>query len=161
MTKSKLSILFSFFFLIIFVYMAWASTGYNPLAKYFPLFLSILGAVLAFVSVVKDFKEAKVMNTNIEEKQDNKSQEQAWDIPITHDFKVAAKNFLWVLFYFVLIMIIGFILATIIFLVAFLKIRTDFNWIKIILSIGITIGLLFLLAEIMYLKWPSGMLDIL
>lgn len=158
MTKSKLSILFSVILLLLFSCMAWTATGYQPLASYFPLYLSIIGSMLAIINIVVEYRKQYASNTK--ESEEEQQDSMAFDLPVTHKFKAAAINFLWVMVFFALIFLFGFMLAAAIFLIAFFKTRTDYNWFKIGLSVVLTIGVLVLLGDTMGLKFPEGMVQI-
>lgn len=158
MTKEKLSIIFSIILFIVFAIMAWSALGFPKLAMYFPLTLAIVGMVATLINIMVEYRNYR--NNQTIEPEETNSEEIEWDMPVTHSFKAASINFLWFLSYFVLIMIFGFLVATIIFLVLFLKKKTDLNWVKINVATALSIVLLIILGKGIDLKFPPGFIDL-
>jgi flagellar biosynthesis protein FlhB len=159
MTKSKLSLIFSAVLFILFCSMAWTASGFQALASYFPLSLSVIGIFLTLGNMIAESRKLLQHHTQATQEEDQQN-DAAWDIPVTQSFKIAAFNFLWVLCFFAFIFLFGFLIATAIFLMSFLKKRTDFNWTKIALAVFLTIGLLTVLGDAMDLRFPAGIIGI-
>lgn len=158
MTKPKLSFIFSTVLFILFSLMAWRALDYPDLARYFPLFLSMIGMLATLINIFIEYRNFRIHQTKAVE-EEGEEDDIGWDAPVTHSFKAASLNFLWFLLYFILIFVFGFMVATVIFLILFLKRKTDFNWIKITCSLIITTGFLFILGNAMDLKFPPGFIE--
>jgi flagellar biosynthesis protein FlhB len=157
MTKSTLSLIFTVVLFILFCSMAWVASGFQALASYFPLYLSVIGIFLTLANLIAESRKLLHHNTHAAQEEDHQN-DVAWDIPVTQSFKTAATNFLWVLCFFAFIFLFGFMIATALFLISFLKKRTDFNWTKIAMAVFLTIGLLTVLGDAMDLKFPAGII---
>ena len=144
MSKSAYSMLFSVCILFLFSWTAWQAAGFKKLASYFPLYISLIAIVLAVIQVIIEIRKYKA-NTAHEE------QEQS-------GFGNVIQYIAWFVGYSVVIFILGFIIATGVFLVLFLKLETKYSWLKTALSTAVTIILLLLFGELMNLYWPTGLL---
>ncbi|MFA1820053.1 hypothetical protein ACDX78_07660 [Virgibacillus oceani] len=160
MMKSILSLIFSIALFILFCWVFWMSLDFLPLARYFPQTLASIGILLSFINIFSQVRSLLYHKKTemIMEEQDNNNKFDT-EMPVTHDFKVASINFLWLISFFVLIFLFGFKIAAAGFIALFLKIRTDFNSLKIILSVVLTIGLLIFLQEGIALYFPQGILE--
>ncbi|QQK76267.1 tripartite tricarboxylate transporter TctB family protein [Salicibibacter cibarius] len=157
MIKLKLSIVFSVILFFIFASVTWRSLDFSPTAMYFPLVVGVAGILLSAINILsqsRSFFRHKRQGTTPND-QENTNE---YEIPMTHKFKVAAVNFLWVASFFLLIFLLGFKIAAASFITAFLKKRTDFNWLAIVLSVVLIIGLLITFEEVMTLQFPQGIL---
>ena len=154
MTKTKLSFSFNGFLLLIFCYAIYTSLGFLNLAKPYPLTISIIGVVLTLVNAVRLIP--KILRENRGDYV--AAEENEYEIAVTHEFKIASLNFLWFLGYLVGIFLIGFYIATVIFITVFLKKKTDFSWFNVVLSLVITIAGLLIFDFIMRIDFPLGLL---
>lgn len=157
MTKPKLSLIFSSVLFILFCAMALEARSFPISAMYFPFYLSLVGILLTFINMIVEYRNLK---STEEDDNDDDDDVATFDTPVTHSFKAASLNFLWFVGYFAMIFTVGFIVATIIYLGLFLKKRTDFKLITIILSIIISIGFLIFLQQALDLKSPTGIIGL-
>lgn len=154
MTKTKLSFLFNGFLLLLLCYAAYSSLGFLKLAKPYPLTVSILGVILTLVNTARLIPKIRQENIGGHVAYE----ESEYEIAITHDFRIAALNFLWFLAYSIGIFLFGFYLATIVFVAVFLKTRTDFNWFKTAFSLVSVIAVLLIFNIVMRMNFPQGLL---
>jgi hypothetical protein len=143
--KEKYSLIFSVFVFALFSWMAWEATGFAELARFFPLYISIAGAVLTLADIVLRIIK---LNRNI-----NKKTEAVHDAPLS-----VLKYIIWIIGYLVLMYLLGFLVATTIFLFAFLYIESGFKLIKTFLSVTITMVAIISFGNLMTLFWPKGLL---
>jgi hypothetical protein len=145
MNKERYSLIFSIAVFLLFCLMAWEARGFAELARFFPLYISIGGAVLALADIV--FKIIKLTS--------NKNQKSE----IVHDKPLSViKYIIWIIGYLVLISLVGFIAATAIFLFAFLLIEAGFKLIKAFISVAVAIVGIISFGNYMTLFWPKGLL---
>jgi hypothetical protein len=143
--KEKYSLIFSVFVLILFCWMAWEARGFAELARFFPLYISIGGAVLALVDII-----LRIIKLN---RNKNNESESVHDKPLS-----VLKYFIWIVGFLVLIYLLGFLVATTIFLFAFLYIEAGFKLIKTFLSVTVTMVAIISFSNVMTLYWPKGLL---
>src|SRR5690625_3385073 len=101
--KEKISFLMIPLLLLFFLCTFIIALDFNSLAKYFLLFLSGGGLLLCLIKLIIDVAYF------VKHKHFERFEEAFGDIKITHEFKTAAANFLWIILYLVLIFIFGFI----------------------------------------------------
>ncbi len=127
----------------VFSYLIFEASGFQDLARYFPYTIAIGALILAVIDLILQLKDYRKKSEDGEVDQ----------LPI--------KSFIyigWIIGYMLLIVSFGFISATIIFLGSFLWLETKFKLWKILISIGIVIGLLYVISTFMNIQWPTGWL---
>jgi len=145
MNKSKYSLVFTVFLFILFVCLAWQASHFGELARFFPLYISIGGAVLTLAEVVVQLRRV------IKESKDH--------VETVHDSPwLVLKYLFWVLGYLGVIYIVGFIIGTAVYLLTFLYFETKFSIVKSAFGAAVAVSLLLLFGEVMTLYWPEGML---
>jgi hypothetical protein len=172
MAIDKRNLYFSTFLLFIFTYMLWESLSFSAQARHFPILIAVTGIVLVFLNIlfilIKKRKTERL--SNIEtidslEKESNLSgdldQENVVEIESLFEIKKAVYYGSWIIGYILLVYLISFIPATILFLLLFLKNVTKFTWIKTIIGIIGTIIVLLLLDNVLDLAFPKGTFNIL
>ncbi|SFB10295.1 Tripartite tricarboxylate transporter TctB family protein [Lentibacillus halodurans] len=146
MSKEVKSILFTAFLFILFCLMALEANTFTDKAKFFPFFVAIGAAFIAFVSVI--------LQTFEHVKKTKEEEEEAVEM------KKMLKYIFWFVGYGVLIYVLGFMPATILFLLVFLLVESKFRVMTTILSTALVVGVLILFANVMNLYWPAGVLGI-
>ncbi|WP_176555724.1 tripartite tricarboxylate transporter TctB family protein [Virgibacillus ndiopensis] len=147
MSKEIKSILFTTFLFIVFCLMAFEANTFADKAKFFPFFVAIGAAFLAFVSIV--LQTIEIVRSNKENSIDD-----------VGEIKKVLKYVLWAVGYIALIYFIGFMLATIVFLLVFLLIESKFRIITTVLSTALVVVGLMLFGNVLNLYWPTGLLGI-
>ncbi|QQK80413.1 tripartite tricarboxylate transporter TctB family protein [Salicibibacter cibi] len=159
MIKLKLSIVFCIILFLIFASVTWISLDFSPTAMYFPLVVGVAGTLFSAINILSQVRTLFHYKRQGATPNDQENGNE-YEIPMTHKFKVAAINFLWVASFFLLIFILGFKIAAAGFITAFLKKRTDFNWLAIIVSVVLIVGLLIIFENVMALEFPKGILHV-
>lgn len=150
MSKEMKSILFTGSLFIMFCIMALEANTFADKAKFFPLFVALGAVFIALVSItLQTIQLIKSRKSN-----ENKDEEEAGE---TGEM---IKYVLWIIGYVALIYIIGFMPATILFLLAFLLVESKFRIITTIPLIVLVVGVLVVFSNIMNLYWPTGLLNI-
>jgi small-conductance mechanosensitive channel len=150
MSKEMKSILFTSFLFVIFCLMAFEAHTFADKAKFFPFFVAIGAAFIALVSILLQSVELVK----------NKKRKEEVDEEETAEVKKLIKYILWVVGFVALIYVIGFMLATILFLVVFLLVESKFRIHTTLISTALVIGVLVLFGNVMNLYWPTGLLGI-
>ncbi|MFZ4451370.1 tripartite tricarboxylate transporter TctB family protein [Salibacterium aidingense] len=144
MDKKTASLLFSLFLLLLFSGMAWEAAGFTELARFFPFYISIIGAVFCTVQTIFLLKEW------IRDKEEKKSPNL--------QIKAPTKYIGWIIGYVLLIYIFGLMAATGTYLILFLTMETRLNWWK---TAGTTVLVLLFLnffSIYMNLYWPENLM---
>ena len=145
MTKSKYSLLFSISVFLVLIWMAWEATRFQKIASYFPLYIALFAIVLIVINLIMQIKDM-IKNTDDEEKLT-----MQMTIPVI-------KYILWFVGYLVLMLFVGFLIGTVIFLFLFLVIESRIKLFTSIFIVAVTIAAVIHLGRVMDLKWPTGMI---
>lgn len=145
--QMKISLVFSILLLFIFCWTAYEALQFAELARYFPLYVSVLGITLVVIelisSIVKNIKNPG-----------NKTE-------FHPQLKEAFKYILWIVSFLLLIYIVGFKIATAIFLLSFLILESKFKLVKALLSVAAVIFFLIIFGDYyMNLNWPDNLLNL-
>ena len=146
MNKAIAQLSFTSLLLLFFIYTAVAATSFKELARYFPLYLSVIGAVLLFIEVIRQLLTIK-KNMKKDEK-------------LHPNIKGAILYTLYLTGYILLVYLLGMIIATVIFLFIFLYFTAKMRLISSIITVIVVVGILMLFADVMNLYWPKSVLDI-
>ena len=118
MRQEKLSFVYSIVLFLIFCLAAWQSLSFAELARFFPLYISVAGAVLTLIHII-------ISSINIiRNKKDKKNGE-------SEEVGSVIKYIVWVIGYIILIFFIGFLAATVVFLFAFLLKELNLGLLKL------------------------------
>lgn len=145
MNKHLYSIAFSCFVFILFVWMAWEAASFQKLASYFPFYISLVGILVCLVDIFLQIKRYRIQRTTRTE-------------TLTKYNIDTVKYILWIASFPILILLIGFIPGTVVFLFAFFTFETKWKLLRTCISIAIVIVVLVSLGNIMNFYWPSGWL---
>jgi hypothetical protein len=145
MDKEKVSLIFSTLLFLMFSWMAWEAISFKQLARYFPLYIAIGGAILTLIDIFKKIIKLR--------KQRQESKE-----PLHENLAEVIKYILWFVGYLVVIYVAGLVLATAIFLAAFLLIEAKLSFIKIGISVGSVLIAIMVFDSVMKLYWPRSLL---
>lgn len=156
----RLVIAFDAFLLAVFVGMAVIATGFSPLARTFPLTVSVAGVVLAAARLASQmWKYARSSVAVADHGQtDAASTEENASEGTT---KRVVRFFGWILGYLLLIKVAGLLIATAIFITAFSRIEARMRWIHIAIVALAALAGLYLLGSLLGIVWPQGMVDLL
>ena len=141
------SIIFTFFLFLLFTGLALEAMTFSRLAKFFPLYITLAGAILSFIYTFVQIRTLVKKEGLPEELKKLK-------------FKRPFIYLAWLLGYVGLIYIVGFLLATALFLGAFLYFESKFTIIKTSISISIVLVFLILFSDVMNLYWPRSLLGL-
>ena len=145
---------------LIFAAAGAASLTFPIRAQIFPLFVGILGTVLALAEWVsmrrmRSDQHAKVLRTD--------SEHEPWkpsDITgVGTDFYRTLPYLFWLLGLFALVALVGFVSAAAIFAAAFLRREANVRWILCIVSSLAVLGSLLVLGNLFSLRWPISLVD--
>src|SRR5690625_2221849 len=146
MDKAVAQLSFTSLLLLFFIYTAVAATSFKELARYFPLYLSVIGAVLLFIEVIRQLLTIK---------KNMKKDEQ-----LHPNIKAVILYTLYLTGYILLVYLIGMIIATVIFLFVFLYFTAKMRLISSIITVIVVVGVLMLFADVMNLYWPKSIFNI-
>lgn len=147
MAKAKYSIYFSLFLTVIFTLAVIDAMTFAKLARFFPLYIAIIAVFFSLLDLIFNIRNY----INLKKVKQKEDEEEVDGV---------GKYILWIVGYIVGIYLLGFIIATLIFLIIFLFFETKFGVIKTALGVGITLAIILSFGNIMNLYWPKGLLGI-
>lgn len=147
MRKDLLAVLFSFLQLIIFGWMAWEAAHFSELARYFPFYIALIATILVLIDVISGIRKWR--------RSRSKGQ------PFHHNMRGLFKYVGWICSYIGLIYLVGFMLATAMFLFMFLYVEARLRVTRIALSISIVMVVLLLFSHFIQLYWPQNVLNMM
>ncbi len=135
--------------LMFFIFAAIEATQFKELASYFPLYLSLVAIVLMVIEIIRQVINLKKGN----------EEERA---ELLHPHIGAALIYSGILIlYAVMVYVIGMVLASVIYVFAFLYFIAKTKLWKAILITAILIGAVIGFADLMNLYWPKSLINIL
>lgn len=144
--KEKVGVIFS---LLVFGMFCWAAVeaqNFRELARFFPFYIAVIGALLTFIDLV--IRVIKMVR--------NKEKVAA---PLHENLPAALKYLLIIISFLVLIYIFGIFIGTAIYLFAFLYFETKLGLLKSIISVAVVVVGVMIFGDVMNLYWPQSLLD--
>ncbi|MCL7745499.1 tripartite tricarboxylate transporter TctB family protein [Halalkalibacter alkaliphilus] len=143
MKKSHASLLFLVLVFCLFLWMMIQAQTFQETASYFPFYIALLAGILTVVATIKQIVTLK----------------KAKDEELFHEnFMNVLKYVGWIVSYIVLIYVVGFVPASMIYLFVFLLLEARMSILKCLLSTGATAVVIIAMSRFMDLKWPSSLL---
>lgn len=146
MNKEKVSLVFSVFVFLLFCWVAIEALSFRELARFFPFYISIIGAILMFIDIIVTV--VKMM----------KNRERSNE-PLHENLPVAFKYLIIIVSYLVLIYLVGIFVGTAIYLFAFLYFETRLGLLKTTISVALVVAGIMVFGDVMNLYWPKSLLD--
>lgn len=145
MKKDLLNIWFTVFLLLLFGTAAISALEFSRLAQFFPLYVS--GAGTAFCGIY-------LILLIVRYKRDNCAEEERISFlkPLTYIG--------WIVGYIGLIYLAGMLIATTVFLFAFLLLESKMTWIRSALSVVCVLLLISAASALLGVYWPTNLLGI-
>ncbi|GGF28158.1 hypothetical protein GCM10010954_29070 [Halobacillus andaensis] len=144
MNKQTLNVIFTFCIFIVFVWAAVTALTFSRLAQFFPLYVSIAGSIVSGIYLVKEV-------IKIRKQKDQGSHPKVLIIkPIIYTG--------WIVGYVITISLLGLLIASTIYLIAFLLIESKFTFFKALYSTGIALVIITVLSNLLNIAWPQSVL---
>lgn len=162
MQLSRFRLAFDVLVLVFFAYIFWASTEFRSLAGYFPGTVSGTALALGLVNLGVDIVRFRRMGTAIGDQGfataivDEQHGQQSREA-----LQRMARYVAWIIGFVVLIGVIGMVPATLVFLLGFFWFDARTSKRFAILGAVIGTALLMLGTEVLSLRWPPSLLQIL
>ena len=144
--------LFALFVMVLFAYAAYSSYPLSFLGAVFPLSAALL-MLTATVYVVWMIAKGPVGHGT------HYDQELAAKVKGEHDGSSVWVSLAWFAFLFIATALIGFILALVLFITAYLVMRTSLGWIRSLTYTGVCVGFMATLGHFLTLNFPAGVLQ--
>ncbi|ARK29763.1 tripartite tricarboxylate transporter TctB family protein [Halalkalibacter krulwichiae] len=147
LTRSKINVIFLGFMLVVFIWAFIEARQFAEAARFFPLYISAVGIILLSLELAITFIRLKKQATP--------------DGTLFHpNLKLALKYMGWVGAFLLCIYIIGFKVASALFLLTFLKIESNFTWFRTVLSVALVVLFLIVFGDwYLNLNWPKNLLN--
>lgn len=145
--QAKISLIFSFLLLMIFCWTTYEALQFAELARYFPLYVSVVGIILVLIELISSIlKNKKLQNDKTE---------------FHPQLQRAFKYILWIVSFLLVIFIAGFKIATVIFLLTFLTLESGFKLTKAVIAVVAVMFFLIVFGDYyMSLNWPKNLLNL-
>ena len=153
MRKTRASLAVSLLLLLLFALMFIDSLSFPKLAKYFPATISAIG-ILFSAWTAADETAALRRTSKADGEEDDRTEFHA-------ALRGAVVNFAWVIGYLLTAALLGYILASVIYLAVYLKLKTDFRWYVILVSVVVTGAVLYLLQATYVVRMPRAAIEFL
>jgi hypothetical protein len=144
--------------LVIFGLASWQAREFQLGARLFPEYVGIAGVALCLVYLLRQAWRGSAV--------DSAAEVNTADLGLEADDQTAAgyfralRVFGWIVIYYALIWLIGMMLATALFVPAFLRIGYRARWMaSIALAAGLVV-LIWVLHQALMLRWPPGVLSL-
>ena len=123
-----------------------------PGARLMPLFAACTGLGLSLFAIIR------LLIGQWREAQQAGEGEASYDIASESEPIDLLRYGGWMLVYIVMLLLLGFIVSTVVFAAAFLRIERKSSWLAIALTCLLTLGLAHLLSAALSVQWPHGLL---
>lgn len=137
--------------------------GFTARAQYFPATISGAGALLAAVATVHSARQVSQLRAGAPAPATVVSMDVAPSFEDSEDdgsspLRRALPHFLWILSYFAILYIFGFVVGTLAFLLLALRILAGWRWwVAAVVSVGV-VALLIFFGDFVRLDLPNGLL---
>lgn len=154
---------FGVFVLIVFSLAAYTSMGFHRLAMYFPFAVSVLGVVLsgAYVGTLVLARIRGVTGKPVHADKDTVlggTIEGTIEVPdAASEIRKALPYLAWFIGYILLIALAGIVVASALFLAAFLYREARMRWWGVLISVVSTLVVLYTFSGVMRLYWPRNL----
>lgn len=147
MSRLKLEqVLFTLFIGLIFLGAFFLARQFPDTAQRFPNAILLTGLGFTVLHLLRVLLSKSAYPTGITDK------------GIANQFSKIAPYIIWIIGYYVLIFLFGLVIASAIFVIAFLMRHADMAWYYSILSAVIVVTLMLFIGKLLSLKWPFGLL---
>lgn len=145
-------LLFAGFVMLVFAYAAFSSSYLSFLGSVFPLSTALL-MLFAVAYLVWNIATGPIGHSS------HYDQELAAKVKNEHDGNSVWPSLLWFALLFGMTALIGFILALVLFITAYLVLRTSLGWIRSLIYTGLSVGFMVTLGHYLTLNFPAGLLQ--
>jgi TctA family transporter len=145
-------LLFAVFVMLVFAYAAFSSFSLSFLGSVFPLSTALL-MLFAAGYLVWNIAAGPIGHSS------HYDQELAAKVKNEHDDKSVWPSLLWFALLFGITALIGFILALVLFITAYLVLRTSLGWVRSLIYTGLSVGFMVTLGHYLTLNFPAGLLQ--
>ncbi|WP_080875365.1 hypothetical protein [Oceanobacillus timonensis] len=145
MNRDYLNLIFSGFLFLLFTLTLIEALTFSQLAQFFPLYISIAGAILTFIYFI-----TQVLTIYKQKKEEG----NVTIIPLLQPLKYIG----WIVGYLLLVFLTGLLLATTIFLFIFLIFESKMKLISAGISVACVLIGISLLSSALDIYWPTNLL---
>ncbi|MBU8596124.1 hypothetical protein CHH78_06370 [Shouchella clausii] len=146
MTKDLLNIGFTSFLMLVFGFAVFGALQFSRLAQFFPLYVSVAGTVctaIYLVVLIIRYRKENAPSSRVA-------------VSIVRPLRYIA----WLLGYIAFIYLVGMLIATSLFLVAFLMVESKMPFIKTALSVAIVLIGISAASSLLGVYWPTNLLGL-
>lgn len=141
-------LVFTILMLLFFIYTAVEATTFRQLASYFPFYLSLLGIACISIEIIRQLINLK------------KGKSEDKDDVVHPNIRAAIKYMGLLVLYAVMVYVLGMVIASAIYVFAFLFWIARMKWWKAALTTGVLIAVVVGFADMMNLYWPKSLIQV-
>ncbi|NIP59197.1 MAG: hypothetical protein GWM92_14435 [Gemmatimonadetes bacterium] len=130
---------------LLFLWAAWHARTFPDRSRIFPQVVAAVAFLLSLLAVARDLRAGV-------------REEVHGGTPFTARLRSALPYLLWLGGYYAALWLLGFPIATGVFVVAFLGIEGELSWWKAALGAAVLVAVLSLLWWTLELQWPEGLI---
>ena len=145
MPRLKLEqIIFTALIALVFAAALWLSQDFPSSGRRFPRLICIAALIISGIQLLRllFFKQGLLQKGS----------------GVVSQFLKVYPYIFWILGYYLLIFVFGFIIASALFIVAFLISYGKMRWYMAVLATVVVVALVFFLGDILSLRWPNGLI---
>jgi hypothetical protein len=132
---------------------------FPKMAGIFPLCISTAGGVLCLVELARFFSKKK-RKTMAEDADDKRMYvDDMWQQGLGRIWHIAIRYFIWLTFFYLTIYLVGFIIATVLFMATFLRIEGKSSWLFSLISVMGVLAVILTFGKVMNIHWPVGVVQ--
>lgn len=154
--SARSAIAFDLLVLAIFVGMAVMATDFSPLARTFPLAVSVAGVALATAQLATQLRKYGRPGSTVTDR-GHTGDALMGATPTEPTVKRVVRFFGWIIGFLLFIRVAGFLIAAAVFVTAFLWIEGRMRWMHIAIVVIASVTFVALLGSQMGLVWPTGL----
>ncbi len=150
--------------LVLFAWMFLVAMDFARMARYFPLSISAAATVLAAINLAVDLRRVRTRGTALDEAASQESRSLESGTTSTDEaarqFRATLRYLTWILGYVAAVAIAGMLVATAVFLIAFLLVEAKTRWWLALVGSAAALGVLIAVSSVLNLRWPPNLLGL-
>jgi len=126
---------------------AWEARSFAELAQFFPNYIVLFAIPLLLFELVREIKSRR-----------SNPQGNGSTVEFRERIPATLASLGWFFGYFLIIYLVGFFVATGVFIFMFLVVEAKISWWQSLFAAGITVVITKLLGDVLSLDWPQSLM---
>lgn len=160
---SWLRLVFGVLIVALFAYVYVAAQDFASLARVFPATVGAIGTLLAAGGVILDIVKVRRTGTCVPVRGSDTTATLGSPEPEVRreSLRAVLRYLAWLLGFVVVIYFAGVVVGVATFLAGFLHLEAKFRWWQTLIGVVATVAALLYIGDLMNLRWPPNVLDLL